>query len=274
MKVKIAVAQLEINQFNPIANISKAEVFIHKASETKADIIVFPEDFVTGPILGKKEYVDSSRKYVSIFQTFAKRYHIAIVPGSFIEDDTTGLFNTTYYIDVSGKIKGRYQKVNLWLPERKYLTPGNNISVFNTKFGKVGLIICWDLIFPEIFRKMAKKGVNIVICPSYWSIEDAGIGLRYDKEAEVKSVNALCIARAFENEIILVYANAAGRLQVNTICDELIGQSQITVPFKGTIQRIEHNKEKMFIQGIDTDILKDAEKAYKIHEDLKKRILY
>ena len=53
----------------------------------------------------------------------------------------------------------------------------------------------------------------------------------------------------------------------------LIGQSQITVPFKGALRRLDHNKEEMFIQEIDTSILKDAEKAYKIRNDLRKRIL-
>jgi predicted amidohydrolase len=69
------------------------------------------------------------------------------------------LHNTTYYIDSSGKIKSRYRKVNLWRSERKYFVPGHKVSVFNTKFGKIGLIICWDLIFPEVFRKMVKRGL-------------------------------------------------------------------------------------------------------------------
>lgn len=273
MNFKIAVVQFEIAQFNPSHNLYKAERFIKTASR-KADVIVFPEDFITGPLLGKKEYVDSSRRYLQFFQELALMYKIDIVSGSFIEGDTTGSYNTSYYIDRLGKIKGKYQKINLWHPERKYLTSGNQISVFNTRFGKAGLIICWDLAFPEIFRKMIARGVKIVYCPSFWCKQDAGVGMGYNCNSEIKFVNALCTARAFENEIALVYVNAAGKLKIHKINDDLIGQSQITVPFTGAIKCLGHNKEEMFITEINTDILKDAERSYKIREDAKNRILF
>lgn len=91
------------------------------------------------------------------FKILLKNIKIDIVPGSIIEKDKHSFYNTTYYIDSSGKVKSRYRKINLWHPERRYLNPGNEISVFNTKFEKIELIICWDLIFPEIFRKIVKK---------------------------------------------------------------------------------------------------------------------
>ena len=85
------------------------------------------------------------------FQQLAAQYAIDIVPGSIIEGDANGLFNTTYYIASNGEIRGRYRKVNLWLPERGYITPGDELPVFETQYGRVGLIICWDLMFPETF---------------------------------------------------------------------------------------------------------------------------
>ncbi len=275
MKLKIAVVQFEIKRLSPKYNLEKAEKFIKKASLSNAQIIVFPEDFITDPIVGKREFADSKNRYREHFQSLAKKYKIDIVPGSIIEEDKYGLHNTTYYIDSTGKIKSRYRKVNLWHPERSYINPGHEVPVFNTKYGKVGLIICWDLVFPEIFRKMAKKGVNIVICPSYWCYGDAGkIGNRYDKNSEIKLVDSLCTGRAFENEIIFVYCNASGKLNLGKYSDTLIGHSQITVPFKGAIKKLNHNNEEMFIQEVDTTILKDAEKVYKIRKDLKERILY
>ena len=271
MFLKIAVVQFAIDQFNPQKNLAKAEQFIEEAS-TENDLIVFPEDFILGPLSGKSEYADYDGHYITFFQKLALKYHIDIVPGSIIESDFTGLFNTTYYIDRSGEILGRYRKVNLWLPERSYITPGSNISVFDTRFGRVGLIICWDLIFPEVFRAMVKQKVEIVICPSYWCYEDAGNGILHDPDSEVKLVNALCISRAFENEIVLVYANAAGRLHGDENIETLIGQSQVTVPFKGVLKSLSHNREEMFSQEIDTAILADAEEAYEIRKDLEKGI--
>ena len=272
---KIAVVQFKISLYQPKKNLTKAERYIKEAAEKKADIIVFPEDFITGPIGEKLEkFADSKNQYCQLFQNFAKKYKIDIVPGSIIEKNALGFYNTTYYIDSTGKTKSKYRKINLWHPEKKYLNPGNEISVFNTKFGKIGLIICWDLIFPEVFRKMAKKGTNIIICPSYWTFEDTSIGLKYDKNSEANLVDSTCTCRAFENGMAIVYCNAAGNLILPRFKGKLLGHSQITVPFKGAIRKLEHNKEEMFIQKIDLSILKDSERAYKIRQDLKNRILY
>ena len=271
MNLRIALVQFQIDPLSPEANLKKAERFIEKAS-TENDLIVFPEDFLAGPLNGRNEFADYDGRYVRHFQRLAAKYNIDIVPGSIIEGDDAALYNTTYYIDRGGEILGRYRKVNLWLPERSYITPGNKVSVFATRFGKLGLIICWDLMFPEIFRAMVREGVEIVICPSYWCFEDAGIGLNHDTMSEVKLVNALCVSRAFENEIALVYVNAAGRLAYEGTTDTLIGQSQVTVPFKGAIALMDHNREEMLYAGVNTDILRDAEEAYEIRSDLRKGV--
>ncbi|MGZ3608852.1 MAG: hypothetical protein ACXVBU_02175, partial [Ktedonobacteraceae bacterium] len=100
----------------------------------------------------------------------------------------------------------------------------------------------------------------------------AGKGLLHDPESEVKLVNALCMSRAFENEIVLVYANAAGNGTVDEHLETLIGCSQVTVPFKGVLKSLNHNKEEMFYQEIDTAILADAEASYEIRKDLLKGV--
>ena len=273
MQLRVAVVQFEISQFTPQENLAKAEQFIQRAVTSAADLIVFPEDFLVGPLNGRDDLADFDQSYVKHFQQLASQYHIDIVPGSIIEGDESGLYNTAYYIDRSGDILGRYRKVNLWLPERSYVTPGNDITVFATRFGKVGLIICWDLMFPEIFRAMVKEGVEIVICPSYWCLEDAGNGQQFNPHAEVMLVNALCIARAFEHEIVLVYANAAGKTNLDGNKYTLIGQSQVTVPFKGPLDIVMHNDEAMFVQEVDTAILAIAEESYEIRSDLQKGLL-
>jgi predicted amidohydrolase len=272
MFLRIAVVQFAINQFAPEKNLAKAEEFIAKAS-SENDLIVFPEDFIVGPLNDRNEFADYDGRFVKHFQRLASTYKIDIVPGSIIEGDNTGLYNTTYYIDRNGEIRGRYRKVNLWLPERSYVIPGSDIAVFDTRFGRAGLIICWDLMFPEMFRAMVREGVEIVICPGYWCYEDAGKGMKHDPDAEIKLVNALCVTRAFENEIVLVYANAAGRLTGGEITETLIGHSQVTVPFKGALALMDHNQEEMFSVLVDKDILRDAEEAYEIRKDLKQGIL-
>jgi predicted amidohydrolase len=270
MDVTIAVVQFAIAQARPEENLEKARRFVATAAASQANMIVFPEDFVTGPLGGDAKLADYDGRYRAYFQQLAWEYTIDIVAGSIIEGDQDGLlYNTTYYIDKAGAVRGKYRKVNLWLSERSYLTPGNEVVVFDTDYGKAGLIICWDLIFPEIFREMMRRGVELVICPSYWCVEDAGVGLTHDPNSEVKLVDALCVARAFENEVVLVYANAAdsGNVQHET----LIGRSQIAVPFRGALQLLDHAREEMFLQKVETALLNDAETAYEIRKDVLER---
>lgn len=270
MRIHVAVVQFEIAQFAPQENLAKAERFIQQASSAGADLIVFPEDFVVGPLNGRADFADFDQQYIRHFQRLAARYRLDIVPGSIIEGDESGLYNTACYIDREGRILGRYRKVNLWLPERSYITPGSEIAVFDTRFGKAGLIICWDLMFPEIFRAMVRAGVEIILCPGYWCLEDAGKGQQLHPRAEILLVNALCVTRAFENEVALVYANAAGSATFEDGSKAtLIGQSQITVPFKGALVACSHNDEAMLLEEIDMDILRVAEESYEIRRDLK-----
>jgi predicted amidohydrolase len=280
MKIKIAVVQFEIIQHRPDENIKKCLKYLKQAVEKEANVILFPEDFIQGCIFNRKEYfhlVDHTGKYRRMFQEWAVKYNIDIVTGSIIEGEKINgedkWFNVSYYINSQGKIKARYKKVNLWLPERYYLTAGEEIPVFQTRYGKAGIIICWDLIFPEVFRAMARKGVKIIYCPSFWSLQDAGIGIKYNKNAEVISVDALCVARAYENGIVLAFSNAAGRYSHREFSGTLSGGSQITVPFLGAVSKLNHNREGILVQDVDTRILDDAEKSYKIRKDLKFRLV-
>jgi predicted amidohydrolase len=270
VQFKVAVVQFEISQFAPQQNLARAETFIQQAVQASADLVVFPEDFLVGPLNGRADLADFDGHYVKHFQRLAEEYSVDIVPGSIIEGDESGLYNTTYYLDRAGDILGKYRKVHLWLPERSYITPGESACVLETRFGKVGLIICWDLMFPETFRAMVEQDVEIVICPSYWCLEDAGPGQRLNRYAEVTLVNALCTARAFEHEVVMIYANAAGKTQLDGNTCTLVGQSQITVPFRGPLDIAMHNNEAMLIQQIDTEVLATAEQAYEIRSDLRK----
>jgi predicted amidohydrolase len=274
MKFRIAVVQLKIAQLNPETNLRRMELFVRRAKQKKAQVVVFPEDCVTGILRNRLDLADASGKYRKHFQALARRFRVDLVPGSVIEKTRYGLYNTAYYIDARGRVLGRYQKINLWLAERPTLNFGRRISVFNTRFGRAGLSICWDLAFPELFRRMVRAGAQTVFCPSFWGYSDAGRGQKYNRDAEIRFVDAACPARAFENEIVLVFCNAAGTHVVNGTRKRLIGRSQIAMPFYGALKELNHNREALFVQAVDTAVLKTAEKSYKIRADLKARVLF
>ena len=267
MRVRIALVQFDTVQAEPKLNLKKAAQFVKDAKEKKADLVVFPEDFIDSGELDKK-FVDYDGKYLRFFQALAKENEVDLVPGSWTEADGDSWYNTAYYIDKFGAVKGKYRKINPWLSEREKIQPGKEVAVFETRFGKVGLAICYDLVVPEIFREMALKDVELVVCPSWWENENAKPVEWKSDEATI--VDSLCIARAFENNLIIVYCNIAAGVYNGKINDAPVGHSQIAVPLHA-VEKLNHNREEMFVKQIDTDILKTIEGIFKIREDTKKR---
>lgn len=268
MQFKVAAVQFEVAQYEPEANVAGAEKRIDEAAGAGAELVVFPEDLVTGVGGRITEYVDTDGAYRETFQALAAKYAVDLVPGSCLEKEGGRIFNTTYYIDAGGRVLARYRKVHLWLGEKPYATPGEGPVVVESRFGKVGLAICWDLAFPELFREMFRKGVEIVICPACWSLQDSGAGRRHNPQAEQMFIDSCCAARAFENEIVLVFCNVAGEWQGRTEPCVSAGHTQITVPFVGPAAILEHNQEAVLLHEVDTAILAEAETSYEIKKDL------
>jgi len=169
MHLTIALVQLEIIPSKPIQNIERMEEFIRKAVKKGAQLVVFPEDAVTGPLSGQTSFVANAPAYLKHFQGLAVKYDVDIVPGTWTMQDGDLLYNAAHYINKDGSIAGSYRKINLWETEKAALTPGSAVSVFPTAHGMVGLTICWDIAFPLLFADMNALGVELVISPTYWS---------------------------------------------------------------------------------------------------------
>lgn len=273
-KVKVAAVQMYIEPNDINANLERVRRFVESISQEKCDLVVFPEDCITGPIPYRLDLVQNEdSQAIRFIKDLANRYKVYIVCGSFIKKKGDKYFNTSILINDRGKVILEYEKNNLWIPERRYLTSGSKVSVVKTPLGKIGIIICWDLAFPEVTRSLAKQGVDIICCPSYWTIDDGGsLVKKYGKQTESTFVNTLCPARAIENEALVIYANGAGEakvtLKTKTWKSDQIGQSQICVPVLGTVVKISDNSEGYVVYEYDREIAKNAEHNYKIREDL------
>lgn len=269
MKARIAVVQFQTRLHEPDVNLRRMEPFVRRAKARGADIVVFPEDFITGPVRHRVDLIDRAGEFLRAFRTLAATHRIDIVAGSIIERvGRRRIQNACYYVDARGRVLGRYAKVNLWLTERPLLVPGDEVQTIRTRFGKVGLTICWDLAFPELYRTYARQGAEIICNVAWWSREDAGPGIRLAAASEKLFVNACCAARAFEEEAVIVFANAAERWTLGGTRYCSAGQSQVTVPFRGALKRIDDHREGMIVQDVDSRVLQLAAKAYQIRKDL------
>ncbi|HRH32444.1 MAG TPA: carbon-nitrogen hydrolase family protein [bacterium] len=262
MKLNLALIQFEITQGSPETNWEHIEQFIVKAAEERAEVVVFPEDCITGSIFGDESKLDKDQVALRRWQELAAKYRIDIVTGSVMEGTPEGNFNTSYYVDFKGEVLGQYRKNHLYHSET-FLTPGTEAKVFDTQFGKAAIVICWDMLFPEIFERLKSQGVQIIYCPSYWYREIAESMARQNDRSEEQLIDALCLVRAVETNAAVIYCNAAGTAKhENGSVDTLIGHSQIVMPVLGTIQELRHHHEKMFVAEIDLNNLKKAKKIY------------
>ncbi|PWN53498.1 carbon-nitrogen hydrolase [Violaceomyces palustris] len=167
-----------------------------------------------------------------------------------VPDLESNLYNTAYYVSRQGRVEGRYTKRNLWHPERVTLSPATKDShpdlihppvfTITTKRGlrlRAGMAICWDLAFPEVFRRMVEEqpptnptssssssldsnnssppshrlSPDIVFVPTCWYLTDGGVqGFRWNPNSESDLLDSLCSTRAIENECILAMCNVSG----------------------------------------------------------------
>lgn len=143
----------------------------------------------------------------------------------------------------------------------------NPHQVIDTPLGPVGILVCWDLAFPEAFRQLVLAGARIIIIPSYWTSGDmCSEGLEYNADCEKMFVQASLIARAFENTAAVIYCNAAGPAE-----DGFFGCSQVALPLVGTVPgSFEDGEEGMRILDVDMRTVDIAEQNYKIRQDLRR----
>ncbi|RPA96448.1 carbon-nitrogen hydrolase [Choiromyces venosus 120613-1] len=273
-KWKCAVIQLHPKRMQLEDNFNRSRDFIRKAAEAGAQLAVLPEYFLTSWAPEDPGFADAhaDRVYLSRFCELAKECDINIVPGTFVEkhveDGKDMLYNVAYFISNDGEILGSYTKKNLWHTEKAHLeTSGNNPhTVIDTPLGKVGLLICWDLAFPEAFRALIIQGAKIIIIPSFWTLLDlTESAFQRNPRSEAIYLESIVVSRAFENTSCIAFANVGGRGESG-----FAGLSKITMPLMGDIAKAEGTHEQMIIGEVDMEILQDAEDSYKVREDISR----
>lgn len=241
----IALAQIKYFDTSTTNNLKKIIKYIRLAKVKKADIICFPESCLHKSSLD----LEFDNKIVKQISEECKKNSIwCIITDDLSKDGKT--YNTSLLIDRNGMIKGGYKKIHLYGDKT---LAGNKSLVFKTDFGKVGIAICWDLAFPELFQKMKKMGAQIVFCPAQWWY-DSGVHFEKHKQREKEILRALVLARAYENVFFLALCNPV------TGAMHQISYSAISSPVR--ILREITGKEGMIVQKINLNEIKKIQKIY------------
>ncbi|WWC72698.1 uncharacterized protein I206_106662 [Kwoniella pini CBS 10737] len=186
------------------------------------------------------------------------------------EDSNPILYNIAFFINDNGDLIGEYTKKNLWHPERDYIKAGEEEhKVFETKWGKVGMMICWDMSHPTHAQDLANQGADIIFAPTFWYATDSEPIIhkyQHDPEYEHHMVQSLCFTRSIETETIWVMCNAGG-----DHLEGFMGGSGVWVPLRGKIASCAI-EPKLEIVDVDLSVLKDSREMYKVREDAAKRL--
>ncbi len=174
--IKLAAIQMSCKK-NVDENIEKADILVKKAIKEGAKIILLPELFERQYFCQERQYeyynfanTIEDNKAINHFKKLAKELDV-VLPISFYEKSINNLYNSVAIIDADGSILGIYRKTHIpddhFYQEKFYFTPGNTgFKVWDTKYAKIGVGICWDQWFPEAARCMALMGADILFYPT------------------------------------------------------------------------------------------------------------
>jgi predicted amidohydrolase len=259
--IKLALCQISSKREDKAANLQKIEDLTAKAKQEGADLAIFPEMCLTGYVLHDQIYGlaepitgPSTQKVEAIAKSTGM--HIIFGMPELSEKTQATLYNTAVLVGPQGFI-GKYRK--MYLPthsvfeEKRYFRSGYDAAAFQTGIGSIGLTICYDVFFPEIFRLTRLKGAQLIVCIS------ASPAIRRSY------FELLTAARALENTAYLAYVNLAG------VQDGLQfwGGSRLISPTGDVLAKAKYDEEDFVIIEADFADLRTAETFIPTVRDLR-----
>ncbi len=261
--VRIGLVQWQMRLFPNLDTLyEQIEFFVDTVSGYKSDFILFPELF-NAPLMAEYNHLteaESIRKLAEYtfrlrdkFIEFAKSYNVNIITGSMPLVREGDLYNVGFLCRRDGSHE-MYEKIHITPNEIHYwgLVGGNQVKVFDTDAGKIGILICYDVEFPELPRLLADQGMQILFVPFLTDTQNA-----YTR------VRACARARAIENECFVAIAGCVGNLPKVENMDIQFAQSVVFTPSdfpfptNGIKAEATPNTEAVLIVDVDLDLLKE-----------------
>lgn len=249
----IALGQIEVRTGKRAENLVRAAALACEASGAGADVLLLPELWLDGYDLERAAEWASplGEGGFAHMASLARTYRLYVV-GSVLESHQAGISNTAALYAPDGTLLGSYRKVHLFRPmnEHLHLKAGHQLTLCQSPWGPVGLAICYDLRFPELFRALALGGAVLILLPAQWP------------SSRIEAWTFLTRARAAENQVFLAACNRIGEESDTTFP----GHSLIVDPW-GRILAQGDDQERLVLAQVDLAEIQKARHCLPILED-------
>lgn len=261
--VRLGLIQWQMRSYKNLDELlQQAEFFIDSVSGYRSDFALFPE-FFNAPLMAEnnhmpeadaiRELAKHTEAIVQKFSEFSVSYNINIITGSMPEMKGDSLYNVGHICKRDGSVE-RYEKLHVTPDEAKIwgMQGGKGLKTFDTDCGKIGVLICYDVEFPELSRLLADDGMDILFVP-----------FLTDTQNGFSRVHHCAQARAIENECYVAVAGSVGNLPKVHNMDIQFAQSMVftpcdfSFPTNGVKAEATPNAEMILIADVDIDLLRE-----------------
>jgi len=261
--VRLGLVQWQMRPYGDLKTLmQQVEFFVDALSAYKADFALFPE-FFNAPLMAEYNHLSEpeairmlaqyTKTVVKDFAELAVSYNINIITGSMPELIDNTLYNVGYLCRRDGSVE-RYEKLHVTPDETKFwgIKGGSKLQTFDTDCGKIGILICYDVEFPELGRLLADEGMKILFVPFLTDTQNGYSRVRYCAQA-----------RAIENECYVAIAGSVGNLPNVHNMDIQYGKSMVftpcdfAFPTNGIKSEATPNTEMILIADVDIDQLNE-----------------
>ncbi|MFC1960999.1 carbon-nitrogen family hydrolase [Chloroflexota bacterium] len=260
-KLNISLAQMTVTSGNVPRNVNVMQKMVAEAARRGSQLVIFPELWSSGYGLPPEKYSELAAPLnggvFTEFANAAKTYKICIT-GSMPEKRGDSINNSAPFFSPSGQSLGVYRKIHLFglMGEEKTFKGGQSVLNLDLPWGKTGMAICYDLRFPEMFRRYGVDGSKLVLLPAAWP------------DTRIEHWRALIRARAIENQLYMVACNAVGQSTTDEGVTNFGGHSMIVDPWGETVLEA-GTTPGLYTVEIEMDTVDEARQFMPVFADRK-----
>ncbi|MFP4481421.1 MAG: nitrilase-related carbon-nitrogen hydrolase [Thermovirgaceae bacterium] len=256
--LRVGLLQLDVYHGNPGKNLGRAYDRIEKAARDRCRILVLPELWnATCPVTNPKSILDVKDAFFDMLRSVAVRYETWIITGSLAVSTPDGKRNRCYIFPPDGGRDMIYDKVHLYpgFREPNLLEAGSSLGLFSIDGTDCGVMICFDMEFPEVARALTERGAKIIFVPGAWNS-------RY-----IRLWRTLLVARAIENQSFVVGVNRCDRSKRIAFG----GQSMVIDPYGDVVLHMDDRAgfESVFLE---LDLVNRARKEHSVFSSRRPEI--